>query len=91
MVVTRKGDWLFSRVDDELVMMSADKGNYLGLSEVGARIWELIEVPMSLEDLCARLLGEFEVEAETCQREVETFLAELAKHDAVAFDPVPAA
>ena len=43
MMVRKQGDWLSAKVGDELVMMSAEKGNYIGLSEVGARIWELIE------------------------------------------------
>ena len=46
MMVRKQGDWLAAKVGDELVMMSAEKGNYIGLSEVGARIWELIEEPL---------------------------------------------
>jgi hypothetical protein len=45
-LVRRKGDWLSAMVGDELVMMSAERGNYLGLTPVGARIWELIEEPL---------------------------------------------
>lgn len=78
MIVQRKGDWLSAKVGDELVMMSAAKGNYLGLSEVGARIWELIETRTPVEDICARLQAEFEVSAEVCRTEVEAFLHELA-------------
>ena len=42
MMVRRKDGWLSAKVGDELVMMSAEKGNYIGLSDVGARIWELL-------------------------------------------------
>jgi hypothetical protein len=55
MKVERKGDWLSARVGDELVMMSAEQGHYIGLSEVGARIWELIAEPVELDELCERL------------------------------------
>lgn len=91
MIVVRKGDWLSAKVGDEVVMMSAEKGNYLGLSEVGARVWELIAEPMEFEALCASLQAEFEVEAQTCRSEVEGFLNELATHGAVTIDPAPAA
>ena len=72
-------------------MMSAEKGNYIGLSEVGARIWELIETPQEVDAVCAQLENEFEVTPEVCRSEVETFLSELVKHGAIALDPPPAA
>ena len=89
-MISRHGDWLSAKVGDELVMMSAEKGNYIGLSEVGARIWEIIETPIEFDTVCVRLQDEYEVTAETCHAEVETFLNELVKHGAVALDPPPA-
>ena len=73
-------------------MMSAEKGNYIGLSEVGARIWELIETPQNVDAICAQLQDEYDgVTPEACRAEVETFLNELVKHGAIALDPPPAA
>ena len=63
MVVRKQGDWLAAKVGDELVMMSAEKGNYIGLSEVGARIWELIETPQEVDAVCAQLQNEYDVDA----------------------------
>ena len=91
MMVRKQGDWLAAKVGDELVMMSAEKGNYIGLSEVGSRIWELIETPQYVDAVCAQLQNEFEVEPEVCRADVETFLEELVKHGAIALDPAPAA
>jgi Coenzyme PQQ synthesis protein D (PqqD) len=91
MIVRRQGDWLSAKVGDELVMMSAEKGNYIGLNGVGARIWELIETPQEVGTVCAQLQDEFEVESATCRAEVETFLNELVTHGAIALDRPPAA
>lgn len=91
MIVRRQGDWLSAQVGNELVMMSAEKGNYIGLTEVGVRIWELLETPQEFDRLCAALEAEFEVAPEVCRSEVEAFLAELEKHDAIARDPSSAA
>ena len=91
MLVRKQGDWLSAKVGDELVMMSAEKGNYIGLSEVGARIWELIDTPQEIDAVCAQLLSEYEVSPDTCRAEVESFLNELVQHGAVALDPPPAA
>jgi len=85
-LIRRNGDWLSARVGDEIMMMSAEKGNYLGLSEVGARIWELIETPRDMESLCAVLQQEFEVDAETCRADVGAFVADMGKHGAIAVD-----
>jgi len=90
-MVRKQGDWLAAKVGDELVMMSAEKGNYIGLSEVGARIWELIATPRDVDAVCVQLQDEFEVKPEVCRAEVESFLNELVKHGAIALDPPSAA
>ena len=91
MMVRKQGDWLTAKVGDELVMMSAEKGNYIGLSEVGARIWDLIDTPQDIDAVCAQLQREYDVTPETCRAEVETFLNELVKHGTIALDPSPGA
>ena len=91
MIIQRRGDWLSAKVGDELVMMSAERGEFVGLSEVGTRIWELIETPQELETLCNKLQEEFDVSAETCRTDVQAFLNELVKHDAITLDPQAAA
>lgn len=90
MMVRKQGDWLAAKVGDELVMMSAEQGHYIGLSEVGARIWELLDTPRDLDAVCAQLLEEYDVTADICRAEVESFLNELVKHGAIALDPAPA-
>ena len=69
MMVRKQGDWLAAKVGDELVMMSAEKGNYIGLSEVGARIWELIETPKDIDAVCTELQSEYAVTPEACRAE----------------------
>lgn len=91
MMVRRQSDWLTAKVGDELVMMNAENGNYIGLTEIGARIWELIEMPREVEALCSKLREEFDVSAEVCRADVDAFLGELAKHQAITLDPPPAA
>jgi Coenzyme PQQ synthesis protein D (PqqD) len=91
MMVRKQGDWLAAKVGNELVMMSAEKGDYIGLSEVGARIWELIETPQEMDVLCGRLQEEYDVAPEVCRSEVRSFIDELVKHGAIALDPPAAA
>jgi energy-coupling factor transporter ATP-binding protein EcfA2 len=90
MMIQRRGDWLSAKAADELAMMSAETGSYLGLTEVGARIWELIEIPQEIDALCSKLQEEFDVTTETCRTDVDAFLNEMVKHGAITLDPPPA-
>ena len=82
-MIERKGDWLSARVGDEIMMMSPEHGKYIGVNEVGARIWELIEAPRDVATVCEELQREFEVSPEVCRAEVDSFLAEMEKHGAI--------
>lgn len=80
----RSPEMVHSSIDGEVVMMSVDKGEYYGLNAMGSRIWELLEKPHSLEELCRELMSGFEVDQETCQAEVSRFLSEIADQKLVA-------
>jgi predicted deacylase len=86
MVVRRRGDWLIAKVGDEVVMMSRQKVHHIGITEVSARIWELIEAPQEIDAVCAQLRKEYDIPPDVCRAEVEAFLNELADHGAVAQD-----
>ncbi|KQS03802.1 hypothetical protein ASG11_05715 [Sphingomonas sp. Leaf357] len=86
-MIRRSGDWLSARVGDEIMMMSAARGNYLGVNEVGARIWELIETPSDIDTICTTLVQEFAIDLDTCRAEVTQFVSEMEKHGAIAVDP----
>ena len=90
MTIARNQDWLTAMVGDELVMMSAQKGKYIGLNSVGARVCELLESPRDIESLCNELVREFDVAPAVCRAEVDDFVKELAEHGAIALDPAPA-
>jgi len=83
-MITRKDSWLAAKVGDEMVMMSVDSGLYLGLNDVGARVWDLIETPHDLNQICTILSAEFDTTPDACRPEIETFLADLEKRGAVS-------
>ncbi len=89
MMVHRQGDWLTANVGGELVMMSTQKVNYIGLTEVGIRIWELIETSQRVENVCAQLLEEYDIPPQACRAEVDAFINELVEHGAAALEPPP--
>lgn len=85
-IIRKQGNWMAAVVGNELLMMSPAHENYIGLNEVGARIWSLLDSPVTIEDICARLADEFDVGPDVARSETEAFLADLLKHDAIAFD-----
>ena len=78
-VVARNDEPVAVEVDRTVVMMSLDQGMYFGLEGTGPRIWAMLEQPRSVQQLCDALMSEFEVDEETCRREVCNFLEELRR------------
>lgn len=76
-LIARDPDLIAAAVDGEMVMMSVKRGEYYGLNEVGARIWALLEQPLSTIELSERLCAEYEISPAQCQADVEPFIAEL--------------
>jgi hypothetical protein len=90
MMVRKRGDWLIAIVGDEHIMMSRQKVRHIGITEVGARIWELIGTPQEVDAVCAQLRKEYAIPPDVCRAEVDAFLEELLGHGAVAFEPAAA-
>ncbi len=82
-VVKHNEDVLFSEVADGMSLMDIESGKYFHFDETGARIWKQIIGEMQISELCDKLQYEFDVEAETCQRDTLEFLQELADMDLV--------
>lgn len=82
-IVTQGNDPICTEVDGETVMMSIEKGNYYGLNGVGSRIWQLIATPMSVLQLCEKILEEFAVDRETCEADLLKFLNQLEQQNLI--------
>ncbi|MDR2037957.1 MAG: lasso peptide biosynthesis PqqD family chaperone [Bacteroidales bacterium] len=76
-LIQRQPEMVFSRIDEEVVMMSIETGEYYGLNPVATRIWELLENPLTFDTLIDALLQEFDIDRDTCCEEVESFLKKL--------------
>ena len=71
-------DIVFSKVDDEVVIMSLHSDSYIGLNEVGTRIWELLnETPQTVTDIVEVLLEEYVVDRSVCMEQVSAYLEDL--------------
>ena len=83
-ILSRNDDILHASVgSEEAVMMSVTAGRYYGLNAVASRIWELLETPKTIAQLCAQICEEFEVDAQTCEAEVLKFVQDLIDNGVV--------
>ena len=77
--IVRTENLMSAPVDNEIVILNMAKNNYIGLDEIGRRIWDLSAEACSVDDLCNRLSREFEATPEQIAVDVLPFLEELAQ------------
>ena len=76
--LTRDAEVLYAPVGtEEAVMMSVTAGRYYGLNAAASRIWELLDSPRTIVQLCAQLCEEFEVDGQSCEAGVLKFVQDL--------------
>lgn len=68
---------LAAEAGEDLLMMDVKLGRYFNLNSVGARIFTLLEQPMTQRALVAALTDEYEVSEQVALEELETFLGVL--------------
>jgi hypothetical protein len=72
-------DLLEADVNGEIVALHIEKGQCYGMNAVASRVWAMLAEPTSPADICARLGQEFEVDAETCRRDVTALIDDFRK------------
>ncbi|MBI1883848.1 MAG: PqqD family protein [Chlamydiae bacterium] len=78
--LVHRDDLFTTKIDDETVMLDEASGCYFGLNPVGTKIWELLEKPISLQDLLSQLTQCYTIGPEQCKQETGTFLNMLNAH-----------
>jgi hypothetical protein len=75
--ITRNEELLSGEIDNEIVLMNLDSGSYHVINKTGQRIWEILEQPMMVAEICYKISEEYDVAPDNCQEEVLVFLADL--------------
>jgi hypothetical protein len=65
------------KINDEVAILDLDRAIYFGLQGVGVHIWDWLEQPRSVQDLCASVMAEFEVSEVACQADVVQIVGSL--------------
>ena len=88
-VVTRRPGPLFTRLDDDLLAIDPQVECCYSLNGPAARVWELIEEPTLVRDVCDRLGEEFDVDRTICAGDVIELLTELQGASLIDVDGRP--
>jgi hypothetical protein len=79
----RSDQILYSEVDGDVTMMSVETGKYYSLRAVGARMWSLLERPMTVAQMCDRLMAEYQVDRQRCEADVTRVMHHMASEGIV--------
>jgi len=81
--IVRSDQAVYTEFEAEVVAMNPDKGHCYGFNKVGSRIWQLAAAPVPIHEICAKLSSEYNVESETCNKQVIDFLEGLRLEELV--------
>ncbi|WP_459500045.1 lasso peptide biosynthesis PqqD family chaperone [Bacillus sp. C1] len=80
---------IVSDMDGEKVMLNVQKGKYYNLGEMGGDIWDLIKEPITVTQLIATLLSNYDVERMNCEEQVLSFLECLFQENLIHMENQP--
>lgn len=75
------------RIDDEVAILDVERSLYFGLKGTAVEIWDALDQPCSLADLCDRLVATFDVPRPQCEADTRQLLSELQENGLVEIAP----
>lgn len=77
----------YQKLNDEVLVVDPKTREVHLLNATATRIWDLLEMPRTTEQLLATLTEEFDAAPEALRADVEVLLAELGSKGLVGVDP----
>jgi hypothetical protein len=68
-------------VGGEVLLLGLEHGQYFGLRGVGVLLWDLIQTPRQVGELCTAVRARYDVGEAQCAADVKAFLSDLLSHD----------
>ena len=69
---------------EHLMMLSVEQGCYYDLNPTARFIWQALETPRRIRDLCRLVNDEFEVDDAMCQNTVLNFVRQLLSEKVIS-------
>ena len=74
---------LFRELDGEAVLLNLNTESYLGLDDVGTRMWTLLTTQPSIQVAYDALLVEYDVAPDVLRNDVEVLVGQMLEHGLV--------
>ena len=68
----------FCDLEDEIAILNTETAQYFTMNPVAARVWELIQEPAALSQICAIIEDEYEIDSEQCHHDLLNLIHKLA-------------
>ncbi len=80
-------DQLAATVDQEVVILSVERGSYYGLDDIGSEIWQRLANAVRVDALCASLAEKYDADQATIERDVLHLLEKLSAEGLISVTP----
>jgi hypothetical protein len=84
MMISRHQTMIAADVGEEAVILDIQSGYFFQLNRTAARIWALLESPISAGELCARMAEAHSVDPAVCRGDVIEFIADMRDRELIA-------
>lgn len=78
-ITKNKNKFVETRIDNEVVLMNVDNGNFYALKSTGLAIWDIIETKSNRASVINALTLKFLVANDLCETDVDAFLSEMVE------------
>lgn len=83
MKYVRKAGMMTADMAGATVMLDMDTGKYYNLGDVGGAIWEMMDAPLTMDELVEKLTAAYDVAPEQCKRDTQAFVDSLVERGLV--------
>ena len=88
-IVARRAGLSEAELDGELLGLHVEQGTCYGFNGTATRVWKMIAQPTRLSAVRDSLLRDYDVDAETCERDLRDLLRTLEQDGLVSIDDSP--
>jgi len=78
-VFKRSDQQVSCEIDDEVVILNLKREIYFSLDGAGVQIWEALNEPRSVAEICASIIAQFDVSPSECEADVIEILSDLSR------------
>lgn len=82
-VIKKMDDIMATGIDEDMVLLSINKGKYYGFDDIAAAIWSLMEMPITINQMVGKLMEVYQVSEKECEDDVIFFIQKLYEQELI--------